>query len=159
MKILLKLALISFLLASSWSVSYGQKARLKRATSAVDTAVVVSGVAVHNIIMELDVDGSGVAATSGFYELYVLVTSYTANGTTGKITVKPRDFVRSSTGVKTYYTSLNDSISITTTLTLTGNGLFNFNFAPPEAPLLSFNFITSSADDFSFRAWLRYLGE
>lgn len=157
MKTLFKLALIAILVGFNWNVTFGQ-ARLKRASSEVDTVVVVSGVATHTLIMELQVEGN-TAATSGFYELYVLVSSYTANGTTGKITVKARDFVRSGTGVKTYHTSINDSITITSALTLSANGLYNFNFAPPEAPFLSFNFITASADDFSFLAWLRYLGE
>jgi hypothetical protein len=158
MKTLFKLALISFLLASTWSVSYGQKARLKRATSPVDTAVVVTGIETNTIVMELDIDGMD-AATSGFYELYVLVSSYTANATTGRITVKPRDFTRTGAGVKTYNTSLNDSTNITTSLALTANGLFNFHFEAPEAPLLSFDFVTVAGDTFSFQAWLRYLGE
>jgi len=159
MKTLLKLALIGILLGSNWSLSYSQRARLKRATSPVDTAVVVTGVETNTIVMELDEDVGATASTSGFYELYVLVTNYTANATTGRITVKPREFVRSEAGVKTFYTSLNDSINITTALTLTGNGLFNFNFAPPEAPLLSFDFVTVSGDTFSIQTWIRYLGE
>ena len=157
--LLLQLALIGFLLTSSWSASYCQKARLKRATSAIDTVVVVSGAATHNLIMELDDSGTDGAATSGFYELYVLVSSYTANGTTGLITVKARDYVKSSAGVKTYHTSINDSVTITSSLTLSANGLYNFHFEAPEAPFLDFNFISVGADDFSFQAWLRYLGE
>ena len=157
--LLLQLALIAFLLTSSWSTSYCQKARLKRATSPVDTAVVVTGVETNTIVMELDEGPGATASTSGFYELYVLVTNYTANATSGRITVKPREHVRNSAGVKTFYTSLNDSINITTSLALTANGLFNFHFEPPEAPLYSFDFVTVAGDTFDIQSWIRYLGE
>ncbi len=146
-----------FILIFAFS-AFGQ-AKLKRATDPTFSTIVVTGVETNTIVMDLNFDASGTAKTSGFYELYVLVSSYTANATTGRITVKPRDFTRASGGAKTFNTSLNDSTNITTSLTLTGNGLFNFNFEPAEAPSLSFDFVTVAGDTFSIRPWLRYLGE
>ena len=141
------------------SSAFGQ-ARLKRATGdGFTTPIVISGVETNTVIMDLDLDSQSQAKTNGFYELFVLVSSYTANGTTGRITVKCRDYTRATGGVKTFVTSLNDSINITTTLTLTANGLFNFNFAPPECPSFSFDFVTVGADDFSIQPWVTYLGE
>jgi len=139
--------------------SFGQQAKVKRATDPTFSTIVVTGVETNTIIMDLDIDAQGTAQTSGFYELFVLVSSYTANATTGRITVKPRDFTRAVGGVKTFVTSLNDSSNITTALTLTGNGLFNFQFDVAECPSLSFDFVTVSGDTFSIRPWVRYLGE
>ena len=151
--------LAALLLLATVCPSFGQQAKVKRATDDTFSTIVVTGVETNTITMDLDIDAMGTAQTSGFYELFVLVSSYTANSTTGRITVKPRDFTRATGGVKTFVTSLNDSINITTSLTLTGNGLFNFNFEPPECPVLSFDFVTVAGDTFSIRPWVRYLGE
>ena len=147
-----------FILIFAFS-AFGQ-AKLKRATGDdFSTVVVISGVETNTFNMDLDWDSQGQAKTSGFYELFVLVSGYTANGTTGRITVKPRDFTRATGGVKTFVTSTNDSVNVTTSMSFTAAGLFNFHFEIAECPSIEVTFVSVGADDFSIQPWIRYLGE
>lgn len=137
--------------------SFGQK--VKRATTETDAAVVVTGVEVNTFNLELDLDAIGQARDTGQgYELFILVSGYTANATTGTLTIAPRHFTRAAGGVKTFVTS-SPAVTVDASIELTANGLFNFDFTGMSAPAYSIVLTTVSGDTFSVRVWLTYHGE
>ena len=131
---------------------------IKRATTETDAVVVITGIETNTFDVTLDLDAQSQAKDSGQgYEIFILVSAYTANATTGTLTIAPRHFTRAAGGARTFVTS-SPAVTVDASITLGSATLFNFDFTGMSAPGYSIVLTTVSGDTFSVNVWLTYHG-